>query len=313
VALLSFGSSLIVGEAYFSCISKPPKAVLDERNLNYRFDPELGWIPPENSDTTFTCTTGLVIHTRHNRWGLRDVEHGEKTRPRLAVLGDSFVWGYDVEAEERFTDKLQAALPAWEVVNMGVSGYGTDQEYLLLRRLYERVEPDLVVLVFCGNDHDDNSSNARYGGYYKPYFVESPAGLTLAGTPVPRSVNYRYATLPGLSQKSSLLRAILTLWQRRSAPAVVTNPDPTVAILRELLGFLRSHRASLFLVSTREDATLAEFARRERLPFLELPGYPTTPSGHWTPEAHTAIASVLTEKVKELSPPADGSGASPDK
>ena len=30
----------------------------------------------------------------------------EKTRPRIAVLGDSFVWDYDVEAEDLFATRF---------------------------------------------------------------------------------------------------------------------------------------------------------------------------------------------------------------
>ena len=43
-------------------------------------------------------------------------------------VGDSFVWGYDVEASERFTELLRDEFPGIRIVNAGVNAYGTDQD-----------------------------------------------------------------------------------------------------------------------------------------------------------------------------------------
>ena len=44
----------------------------------------------------------------------------------------------------------------------GVSGYGTDQEYLLLKKLWPQVKPAVVVLIFgTDNDRLDNSRSRR--------------------------------------------------------------------------------------------------------------------------------------------------------
>ena len=77
-----------------------------ERSLSYRFDPELGWAPIANSSSV--VTTARTIHATHNSLGLRDVEFNADGRPRVLFLGDSFVWGLDAEANERFTDILRA-------------------------------------------------------------------------------------------------------------------------------------------------------------------------------------------------------------
>jgi lysophospholipase L1-like esterase len=52
----------------------------------------------------------------------------------IVFLGDSFVWGLDSEADERFTELLKAKLPDYKVL-VAVAGFGTDQEYLLPKRL----------------------------------------------------------------------------------------------------------------------------------------------------------------------------------
>ena len=71
--------------------------------------------------------------------------------------------GIDSEANERFTELLKLKLPDYKVLAAGVAGFGTDQEYLLLKRLWPKVKPAVVVLIFCSdNDRLDNRTNKRY-------------------------------------------------------------------------------------------------------------------------------------------------------
>jgi hypothetical protein len=68
---------------------------------------------------------------------------------RVLALGDSFTFGWGVSEEERFSDRLQAALAApgrpVVVVNAGHWSYTVDQELILLRELVPRLRPHLVV------------------------------------------------------------------------------------------------------------------------------------------------------------------------
>lgn len=165
----------------------------DARNLNYRYDEKLGWFPIPNSRKIYTRTRSVSID--NNQRGFRDAEHLIQNKPRILFLGDSFVWGFDVEKLERFTDKLAAMLPDWSIYNLGVSGYGTDQQFLLLQQEYDFYRPSVVFLLFCAdNDRDDNASNVRYGGYYKPYFIADGERLQLRGVPVPQSEDYFFST-----------------------------------------------------------------------------------------------------------------------
>src|SRR5215468_3697831 len=145
----------------------------------FQFNAELGWVPVPNAAAQQT-SGNRTISVRHNCLGLRERELGDIAPDRFLFLGDSFTYGYDAEAEERFSDLLQKALPRYGMVNAGVSGYGTDQEFLLMKRLWNHVNPKYVVMTFCvDNDRDDNTSSLHYwtyGKYYKPYFVRTPEG-----------------------------------------------------------------------------------------------------------------------------------------
>jgi lysophospholipase L1-like esterase len=96
---------------------------------------------------------GLDYHIQVNAIGLRDRERTPTPEPgiqRVLFVGDSVVFGAGVEAADRMSDRLEAALgPAVEVVNAGVSGWGTGQEYLWFVHQGLALEPHVVVLGLC--------------------------------------------------------------------------------------------------------------------------------------------------------------------
>jgi hypothetical protein len=109
----------------------------------------------------------FVVPVTISSQGLRDVEHTE-AKPsdvvRVLVLGDSYIEALQVPLEQSFSRQLEAALNGqggarrFEVVSMGVSGYGTASELLYYRKAGRAFAPDVVVLAFYpGNDVRNNS------------------------------------------------------------------------------------------------------------------------------------------------------------
>ena len=104
-----------------------------------------------------------------NSHGLRDREHSlEKPADtfRIAILGDSFSEAFQVSQDETFWAVLERELQAMpkflnetvEVINFGVSGFGTIQEWQMLEHYARDYSPDLVLLAFLpGNDVRNNS------------------------------------------------------------------------------------------------------------------------------------------------------------
>lgn len=85
---------------------------------------------------------------------------------RIAVLGDSFTDAFQVNHDEIYLEVMQQRLAACpplsgrrvEVMNFGVSGFGTTQEWLTWRHYASGYEPDVVLLAFtAGNDVRNNS------------------------------------------------------------------------------------------------------------------------------------------------------------
>jgi len=131
----------------------------------YQFDPYIGWKHIPNK-TGLWVRKEFVVPIKINSEGFRDVEHFPEKPPdvyRIVVLGDSFVEAFQVKYEETFCYLLEKMLNSdseikkkVEVINLGVSAFGTAQEYQTLRYYGLKYNPDLVILLFCTNDVTDN-------------------------------------------------------------------------------------------------------------------------------------------------------------
>jgi lysophospholipase L1-like esterase len=74
-------------------------------------------------------------------------------KTRVAIVGDSIVWGEDLPLESTLPRALGRELgDRFEVLNFGVTGYDTVQEAEWYRHTVRAFRPAIVVLVFCLND-----------------------------------------------------------------------------------------------------------------------------------------------------------------
>jgi hypothetical protein len=138
----------------------------------YRLTPGIeGWYRKEGES-----------YVKINRDGLRDTEHS-KTKPantlRIAVIGDSYAEALQVPLENAFwkvaENRLQSCSALGgrtvEVVNFGVSGYGTAQELITLQRAVWDYAPDVVLLAVTTNNDITDNSRALKKTDEIPYFV----------------------------------------------------------------------------------------------------------------------------------------------
>lgn len=164
VPALLIGASVLVSVIAFEIVLR---AVGYSAPVWYQPDAQLGWRMRPGLAAWYTQEgRGFV---RANREGMPDKNH-LLDKPagvyRIAVLGDSYSEARQVAREQSFWSLLPAQLAACgfqggkqvEVLNFGVSGFGTAQEYVMLESSAIRYQPDLVLLQFTnGNDVRDNS------------------------------------------------------------------------------------------------------------------------------------------------------------
>lgn len=156
---------------------KPPAS--DKPSL-FVHNPHTGWMHP--AATTMDHNGGSIAS---NQSGLRDGEWGDKTRPRVLFLGDSFTWGWGIgQNGERYTDRLQEQFSDYQFTNVGIIGFNTLQEYLLLQHYFNDIKPDYLVLQIFANDFPENLT--AEGIYPRPHF-DFQDDFSIKNHPAPES------------------------------------------------------------------------------------------------------------------------------
>jgi lysophospholipase L1-like esterase len=128
-----------------------------------KVDPVTGFAHLENKLVT-DRSEALGID-KINSAGLCDTEHSVTRTPgtvRIAILGDSITEALQLPIKERFARVLETKLNAtsaqkFEVINFGVGGFGTGQEYLQFIKDVRRYKPDQVILMYHQGDETENS------------------------------------------------------------------------------------------------------------------------------------------------------------
>ena len=309
--------------------------------LMHQPDEKLGYaLVPTYTMTHQTSEYSVSINI--NSEGLRDHDYSAKKDPliyRILVLGDSFTFGVGVNAGESYPKMLEAMLnktsrgnaaKRYEVINAGVEGYGTEQEYLYLQKLQSRYKPDLVIVGLHSNDIDDvmrgiPSAIMKQKIKRHFYFLSYLRGVHLLVTEA--------------FTKKFILENILAIYQDHYSPEFERALHRTEELLVDIRDFARSQGAKTLVVIIpscleidraewdkkgfgrlyndafftgnmgRFSDTFTEFGKPRQLPTLPLlpalrnssvrPIY-FTRDPHWTREGHRVAAEsifmYLTEK-----------------
>ncbi len=303
-----------------------------ERNF-WAYDPVLGWAHQPGQRGRFSHRD-FSVSVSINSYGLRDREYPLERVPgnrRMLVLGDSFTWGFGVEQDEAFSEILERRHPDWEIINAGVSGYGTDQQLLWLERRGIAFQPDVVLLAFHEGDVKDNNLQSRYG-YRKSGFVLEDDRLSLVGVPVEqasarerfdRFLFYNTWLFHRLNILSKTLRIALAERRDEKDPeppagrSTPEKPDPTrdyrvtTRLLERLHATVEDAGARLVVMSIPmgdPDPPLVETLARIGVPHLDLRAALRAAEEpirfehdmHWTPEGHRVVANALEAFLVEI-------------
>ncbi len=154
----------LTGFIYFKLeVSKPIGGYGYPRELFVPLDKvEYGLRPGFQGNFDGVAFYDIPIHI--NASGFRDAPFGPKQAGtlRIAVLGDSVVFGAGVAAQDRFTERLRglslAGGKTGEFLNLGVNSYAFVHYLGQVERNFEGLDPDAVVLGFTLNDYQNFNS-----------------------------------------------------------------------------------------------------------------------------------------------------------
>ena len=170
---------------------------------------------------------------RYDRNGFRNAQ--DMTSADVAVLGDSYMEGDLARYEELLTTQL-GAMSGLDVVNLGLAGYGPQQELIVLRRYALGFEPDVVLWFFHENDLADLRK-------YERLLEKTRRGVSVSPTRLERSflnnaLDLLYGRFgkcernPAADQRSGLVRTADGRRQRMyfSTPVGPLERQDTVAL-----------------------------------------------------------------------------------
>lgn len=272
------------------------------------YDEELGWrfeADVVSRQTSADFDVEIRTDSRGHRVG-RDAS-ADSARLRVVFVGDSATFGWGVEVEESFPFLVGRMLDV-DVVNLGVSGYGTDQQYLKLRRDGLPLGPDAVVLTFSDNDPEEVASEWRYG-WTKPRFRREDSRLKLSPA-AERS--------PFLERHSSVYRSLKFYRELHSSSPGLGGPRLAEArrlvsrLIRSMAEESRAAGAGFFVVHSGADwlvgalggdvarlvdvgPALREAAREGPVSFASDP--------HWNARGHGVVAGRLAAALERFLAP----------
>lgn len=215
--------------------------------LTYYWDeyhPRYGWsnLPGYRSDERVPFKVTI------NDQGLRGrANHSKRPPPgmrRIIVLGDSCVFGEEVNDDQTVPYHLQRSLDGAEVMNFGVRGYGLGQMALRLEDEGFGFQPDHVIIVIL-LPSDITRDLTDYFTHGKPRFRMTDSGLKIDNCPVQKEINQ-----PWLFRRSF---AAAWMWGRPARWPEQTRLDEVMkvpgAILENLRAQCRGRGVRLTLVT----------------------------------------------------------------
>ena len=148
------------------------------------YDDELGWIINESIKLSLNSSTKQkkIYKTEYftsDVKGFREFDKKRLHKKNILIIGDSYTAGPFASNNKRYYSHLKKKLENkglffnWFVGGGG--GYGTLQQYLLIKKNLDVIKPDLFIHQFCENDFENNSkvieknSILRNQYYFRPY------------------------------------------------------------------------------------------------------------------------------------------------
>ena len=279
-----------------------------------RFDPELGWTYlPGLATTQQFGSAGREVPIYFDDIGSRVPTAGTRRDPRAPTaifVGCSYTFGHGVPYEETFAGRL-AAQPGFpfQVVNLGVQGYGTDQALLILKRYFHRFNTKVVVYTFL-LDHVKRNENsdrrflfpkARFPGTKPRFALDADGALFQSSRPE------RYE-----ERIDWHLRDLIELFWTKWGPS--PSLEVTRALIREMQRYVEANGAELVVVlwtnrhSTADPDLAGALFQGIRLNTVDTGAGAPTGWNSWIipgevhpdARAHAYVADRLTQEFQRL-------------
>ena len=189
-SLIQFAKFALVSIVFIVGTEAILKVSFDCQLSGVKYDKNLGWRYKDRytGNIIKKLPSGDTFKTEvsFNKDGFRDTDHNiSKTSDigRIMVLGDSYTAGTSIAEDKIFTSIFSKKLNdnpddkyKFEVMNVAVAAWSTDQQYIYLGNEGLKYKPDYVILMMAPNDIRES--------YGKGFFKIDKSGNLTRGNPV---------------------------------------------------------------------------------------------------------------------------------
>lgn len=224
----------------------------------HAYHPRFGWTNAPGYRSGPEVPYRVTIDARGRRAAPEAAPRDRPATRRIAVFGDSCVFGDEVDDDQTLPAHLARRLEGVEVLNFGVNGYGLGQCVLRMEDEAFDPRPDHIVIVLL-LPADVARDPVEHFGYSKPAFRVVDGRLVVSNVPVPTA-----------SRQPWLLRHVFSaayvVGRPRRWPAPVSlaeHLDIAHALLRRAKAACDARGVGLTLVNVVVAGTIDE-ARADR-------------------------------------------------
>lgn len=281
-----------------------------------------------------------MVHKRPGQWKFTYTTNAYRYRgepvplsnnylkTNVVVLGDSFSFGQGVDDGEEYPAIMRETLmDAFDVVNLGVGGWGLTQE---IRRYYEfgqLYDPPIVILQFAVNDPEDNFNNQVTSIEGDRFTFQSSRNTTnwlkqyLSDSIIQKSQIYNlFRDSAYQFFKRQTVEEATQAWQRSGQREASPAEELHVALLELFASDLSARGVRLIMIAVNDQLNyfphikraVADLDTKGLLRYVEVTDWFKgvtgfeSPEGHeWGAKAHQIIGSELAEIVRDEMTPAD--------
>jgi lysophospholipase L1-like esterase len=299
----------------------------------YAINTELGWYPKSNfsyrKQHFDIARSPYEVEATTDERGFREWGDPATSKLKVMFIGDSFTGNLDVSDEDAYYGQVKKLMDA-EVFAVGAAGYGTLQEYLILKKYVSTIKPDYFILQFCSNDFVNNNiylegrSVVRNQKNLRPYLDEGKIVYRLSDIHWYRLLNGYSGFFRFLDQAFQMLQ-VKVYGDYYPAPTdeekVIIHQEKIKAVqttkrlLEMMVDVLPSGTEALtFTCSTNDEATEPWIQSAKSAGFTPLPevslavekaekGGETvraSDGSHWGPKGHHIAGKVLVGIIEKL-------------
>lgn len=167
--------------SFFATVYYRPAYLRKNAEFSWRTDYEAWGSWHKKNATTRHVSPCFDVTYTSNSIGARDVERGVTPNNSIIFLGDSFIEGFGIIAEDRLSNKVEQKTGR-AAINLSSAGSLGPLQYLMLyNRFADLFSHNTVVIGFLPyNDFTDNDPSCeewqKDNFRYRPYYIKSDTG-----------------------------------------------------------------------------------------------------------------------------------------